>query len=1280
MNEDANHRSTQTVAPPDAIGATATGAMSSRDDSPTAVIGADEAASATAPLIPGYEFLHVLGRGGMGIVWKARQLSVNRIVAFKMILAGEQVSEKQRARFQAEAEAVAGLQHPNVVPLLEYGTHRGYPYFTLEFMEGGALAEKISDSPLAARAAAQLLEQVARGVAAAHAHNLIHRDLKPGNILLAADGTPKIADFGLVKHLEETSRTAAVTPEAKAREENPLTRTGEFIGTPAYMAPEQACGDRAIGAAADIWALGAILYRVLTGRPPFLGANLYETIEQVIHTEPVPPRSLVPGLARDLETICLKCLRKEPVRRYVSAGQLADDLRCFLDGKPILARPVGRIERGVKWVRRNPVVSALLIAVLAASALGAAGIYVKYRDAKEQEAIAKSNEREAIRQAAIARDNETKATGALVARDAAIKDLNYNLTLDHILLAQAAFDGKGTALAHERLDRVTPELRHWEWPYLKRQFTGGIYTIAGHTSAVNSVAISPDGTRIVTASFDRTAKVWDARTGMPLVEFKGHSGSVISVAFSPDGSRIVTASLDRTTKIWDARTGVPLFDLKGQTGVVLSAAFSPDGGRIVTASRDRTAKVWDAQTGALLITIPAHANNVTSVAFSPDGTRLVTGGNDLIARVWDAGAGALQFELKAHANNVNSVSFSPDGARIVTGSDDRTAKVWDARTGTLLLNLQGHSNWVSSASFSPDGTRIVTASHDQTAKVWDARTGTPRLDLKGHTSLVTSVAFSPDGLRIVTGSADFTAKVWDGQTGTPALDLKGHTGYVWNASFSPDGARLITGSLDGTAKVWDTKTARPLLDLRGHARWVNCASFSPDGTRIVTGSFDLTAMIRDAQTGTEQLVLMGHSEGITSASFSPDGTSIVTGSWDRTAKVWNAQTGVFRFDLKGHAHNLSSVSFSPDGTRIATASWDKTAKVWDAQTGAHQFDLPGHTEMLTSVSFSRDGTRIVTSSWDKTAKVWDARTGAFLLALKGHAGWLESAAFSPDGTRIVTGGHDHTAKVWDVQTGTPLLELKGHANVVSSVAFSLDGTRIATASHDGTARIWDAHGGQQLLGDSFSDEWDYRMFWTRPRPDLHRQEFDKAIKAKDTFAAGFQLDRLLAGQPQERLELLGVRSKLPSIDLFVAARTAVHSPALAKAAMAPIVWKALHWDPRALRLLGGLLIRAGKSADAVIFLKLALVLRGNDRPPVEELLLALAHLDVNQSGEAAKWHAKAVAWLDRYQTPMQVTLGGVWSANGELLKSQIDPRYNAFDWETWYECVVFRAEVAARLK
>ena len=580
-------------------------------------------------------------------------------------------------------------------------------------------------------------------------------------------------------------------------------------------------------------------------------------------------------------------------------------------------------------------------------------------------------------------------------------------------------------------------------------------SLNGHGGEVTSAAFSPDGTRIVTASKDHTARIWDATTGAVLAKLEGRGYAFTFAAFSPDGARIVTASGDYTARLWDAKTGEALTVLNGHGGEVTSAAFSPDGTRIVTASKDHTARIWDATTGAFLIKLEGHGDYVSSVAFSPDGARIVTGSNDKTARIWDARTGAILPQVYSHDKFLTSAAFSPDGARVVTASGDWTANVWDVKTAKVLTRLKGHGKAVRCAAFSPDGARIVTASDDKTARIWDATTGAVLATLDGHTNSVVNAAFSPDGARIVTASDDKTARIWDATASAVLVKLEGHGGSVVNAAFSPDGAHIITGSNDNTARIWDAASGTLLTKFEVYGDKDVFAAFGPTGARIVMTSFDKFAQILDAKTGAVLTKLEGHGDRVVFAAFSPDGARVVTASWDNTARIWDATTGDVLAKLEGHSDKVSFAAFSPDGTRIVTASDDSTARIWGARTGMVLAKFEGHRGWVTSAAFSPDGTRIVTASNDNTARVWDAASGAVLAELDGHNDHVTSVAFSPDGARIVTASKDKTARIWDAGTGVVLAKLEGHRGWVTSAAFSLDGARIITASNDNTARVSD---------------------------------------------------------------------------------------------------------------------------------------------------------------------------------------------------------------------------------
>jgi WD40 repeat protein len=579
-------------------------------------------------------------------------------------------------------------------------------------------------------------------------------------------------------------------------------------------------------------------------------------------------------------------------------------------------------------------------------------------------------------------------------------------------------------------------------------------SLSGHTDVVTFAAFDGDGSRIVTTSWDQTARIWNANTGEEMATLRAGSAALMSAVFSPDGSKLVVASWDNTARVLEARSGQELVVLKGHESGVWSASFSPNGARIVTASWDKTARVWDVATGRELMALRGHTREVHTARYNRAGTRIVTASEDHSARVWDAATGKEIVALEGHDQQVMSAAFSPDGSEIVTGSFDNTARIWDANTGKEKRVLRGHEGRVSAASFSADGAWVVTSSMDRTARIWDAQSGKELMVLRGHEDQVTSASISPDRARIVTSSRDKTVRVWDSMGGKVIAILQGHRGGVMSSSFSPDGSKILTASNDSTARIWEASGNNPMI-LQGHTGRVPSAAFNADGSLVVTAGGDKTARIWEAATGKQIAVLEGHESPVVFAAFNPSGTRIVTASEDKTARIFDAQSGKELLVLRGHGDRIYSAVFSPDGTRVLTASWDKNAFIWDAKTGEKLGTLQGHESPVHSATFSPDGRQIVTASWDTTAWIWDAATFRQIAILRGHEAGVISASFSRDGSRIVTASEDKTVRIWEAATAREITVLRGHDDEVWFASFSPDGLRVVSASVDRTARVWD---------------------------------------------------------------------------------------------------------------------------------------------------------------------------------------------------------------------------------
>jgi WD40 repeat protein/serine/threonine protein kinase len=1037
-----------------------------------------------SPAIPGYVILGELGRGGTSVVYHALQLRLNRACALKMILAGIHADPVTAIRFLGEAETVARVRHPNVVQIYSLNAIDGLPYFELEYVDGGSLEKKLNGTPWEAKDAATLVEALARGVAEAHRNSVVHRDLKPSNILLTVDGTPKISDFGLAKSVGVDTG---------------LTQNEAILGTASYMAPEQAEGHSSeVGPAADVYALGAILYELLTGRPPFKGSTIFQTLEQVRSDEVVPPRRLLPSLARDLETIALVCLRKEPTRRYGSAEALANDLRRYLDGETILARRSNWVRRSWRWGRRNPLVAGLAASLAIALLTGTAvATYFAMRSADEagRARYAEANSRAIaenlwIQAKRVANEASRVEAAEGVARQEASR-ANRLLYVANLQLADQVWSSDaGTARKIDNLlDENCPkageeDLREFTWRLVWSRLNERALTFSSLLPARDGSFA--DDRDLITLDVDGTVRLWDPKTAATrrTVTF-GHASSSGCQALAPDGSILARGDFfGATVSLFEAQTGKAAGKIEGM--VPLSdLAFSTDGRWLATVWSDRTLRVFEVATRRELFAMPMEDARYQRIVLSAADKQLFVAESNT-AR----GPGIAAYDLATkkvthirHGAPVHTLQCPPAGGLLAVGDDFGEVTLWD--TASLShggRKLFSHSSVPLRLAFTPDGLQLATGGRDGQIIIADVEQREVVGRLKSHRAPITFLAFAPDGSRLFSGDEDGDQKLWPLGAGNRDLGLDVGGSFVSALAFSPDSQLLVTAG--DAARVWDLATGKLVRTLADDGSAIISVAFSPDGSMLVTGSTDSSVILWELATGRRLQDCPGRSEidaadrkegrddggfpqrlrAVSSVAYTPDGKYVIAGHGSRHDQQGSGEylsiIDQKSFEevatIREFSSAVSALVVSPDGARLAAVAPDRTVRTWRVGTWQPVRSFPGPAQFH-SVAFAPGGGLLAAGDDEGSILCWDVVTGRLVRTLKGHADGVYGLAFSPDGRTLASSSIDRTLKLWEFASGRETVTLQSHSAPIFVLRFSPRGDVLASASDDaGPLGLWSA--------------------------------------------------------------------------------------------------------------------------------------------------------------------------------------------------------------------------------
>lgn len=1027
-----------------------------------------------------YELHSEISRGGMGVIFRARQMSLNRWVALKMIQGSQLFSSEATLRFRLEVQAAAKLSHPNIIPLYESGEHDGIHYFTMRLMEGGNLSQYLVQRsphpipPLSDRRhpfVAPLLKlshflQVVRAVHYAHQRGVLHRDLKPSNILLDSLGELQVADFGLAKMLTQESE---------------LTFTESILGSPNYMPPEMAAGRSAEATLeADVYGLGAILYELLTGQAPFRAATPIETIRKVCEESPVSPRKLRPSLDEDIETICLKCLRKTPDSRYPTAEALASDLERWAEGFTILARPLPSYQRAYRWCRRNPLSALALATCLLLLGIGAGGTWIAYHRIAKANQLSQDLVTHMHLQRAEALFTESETSQALAVLSHVLKHspplpstaLRTLSALEHRRYALPLFGPVG---AGDRLPLASWTLMHDGTELLTVAQNGTMqkwYTQSGtrtHShypklSFLQHARASSDGQSMLAATRDGSLNLLTGPDLQSMETLATIEGGVISSAFSASGRFFATASGRARVQLWATHPPKPVGPPLDHPLLIMDLAFSPDERELTTLCADGKMRFWDV--------VEPSAHPLRSVdqpygvlfRYDPSGHRLAVGQHDGGIQVWNLkSAPKLEWKL-GHGYRITDLQFNRDGGLLLSAGWDDIAQLWNLTNGLRQTPPFRHAGRVNTARFSEDESLVVTASNDNTARIWETSSGRPITEGLPHQSALSDAVFLPDGKHILTLAYGGAFSVWGlKEPFRPSYTIR-HGAPVTAIAISTLGDSVVAGYSNGDLRMFDAKSGKPFSTRsRSFAVGITSLAFSPDSRQIASRSGENEIILIDAKTGQAAGGPISLDRPLRLFEWNSTSDHLLIADWDRV-RVLDAASHKQIGELLQHPQPIQSARFSPDGCRIITTSDDRRVRWWDWKTFPPLIKEIETPSGATDASFSPNGKEVLVLPRGHEVFRLSATDGKLLGPLLHHRGSVLKALFSPDGRKIATTSEDQTARIWsaDERNTSPLLHTLPHQGRVLHAEFSRDGRWLLTTSADGGLRIWDVNTGHMI--------------------------------------------------------------------------------------------------------------------------------------------------------------------------------------------------------------------------